>query len=85
MRDIFKKLTAVSMVAGAALALSACGTQETANTADNSAMTDMNAMAPMEGSMNDMTAVDMGNDMGMMDSNMSADNAMDNSMTSNMM
>ncbi|PTQ07347.1 hypothetical protein CLG96_17490 [Sphingomonas oleivorans] len=74
MRDLFKKLTAVSLVAGAALMVSACGgTPETANTTDNTAMTDMNAMAPMEGSMNDMTAVDMGNDMDEMDN---ASNAM---------
>lgn len=89
MRDLFKKLTAVSMIAGAALAVSACGKSETTNTTENTTMTDMNTMAPMEGSMNDMSATDMGNDMGAMnstDANMSMDSnmSMGNS-TSNMM
>lgn len=56
MRELFSKMTTVAMIAGAALLVSACGESETTNTADNTAMTEMNAMA--EGSMNDMTAVD---------------------------
>lgn len=55
MRDIFKKTTAVAMVAAAALAVSACGSKETNTTTENVSMTDMNA----EGSMNDMSATDM--------------------------
>ena len=54
MRDILKKTVAVTMVAGAALALAACKS-ETTNTTENVSMTDMNA----EGSMNDMAATDM--------------------------
>ena len=75
MRDIFKKTTAVAMVAAAALAVSACGKTETTNVSENVSTTDMNA----EGSMNDMSASDMNasmgaNDMGATNS-MGADNA----------
>jgi hypothetical protein len=69
MRAIFSKLMTGTMVAGAALLVSACGGSETANTAENTAMTDMNAMAPAEGEMNDMTAVDAAT----MDANASMD------------
>lgn len=65
MRDLLKKMTTASMVVGAALLVSACGGSETANTADTN-LTEMNSMEPaMDGSMNDMTAVDgaMGSDM----------------------
>ncbi len=54
MRNLFTKLT---FVAGAALAVAACGGSETANTTDNSMMSDMNTMEPA-GTTNDMTAVD---------------------------
>lgn len=56
MRNIIKKTTAVAMIAGAALAVSACGKTENTNITENTSMTDMNAMAPTEGSMNDMSA-----------------------------
>lgn len=86
MRNLFSKAMTASMVAGAALLVSACGSSETTTTETNTM--EMNSMEPaMEGSMNDVTAVDatmgadanmmgdnsmaMGNDMG---SNMSSDN-----------
>ena len=56
MRSLLSKLMTGTMVAGAALLGSACGGSETADTTENKAMTDMNAMAP-EGTMNHMTAV----------------------------
>ena len=58
MRELFSRMMTGAIIAGAALLVSACGGSETTNTADNTAMTEMNAMEPMEGSMNDMTAVD---------------------------
>jgi ABC-type oligopeptide transport system substrate-binding subunit len=68
MRNLLKTTTTVALIAGAALSLAACGKSETTttNTTDNTSMTDMNAMTPMEGSTNDMSATDMnsmGNDM----------------------
>jgi len=94
MRDLFSKLMTGSMIAGAALLVSACGGSETANTADAN-LTEMNSMDTMEsGSMNDVTAVDgamadtnmsmdanMAAPMGSMDANMSTDS----NMTSNAM
>jgi hypothetical protein len=70
MRDLFSKLMTGSMIAGAALLVSACGGSETANTAETN-MTEMNSMdTTMEaGSMNDVTAVDGA----MADTNMSMD------------
>ena len=69
MRDLFSKLMTGSMIAGAALLVSACGGSETANTADAN-LTEMNSMDTMEsGSMNDVTAVDGA----MADTNMSMD------------
>ena len=58
MRALLSKMMTGTIVAGAALLVSACGGSETANTAENTAMTDLNAMAPMEGTVNDMTVVD---------------------------
>ncbi len=57
MRHLISKLMTGSMVAGAALLVAACGSSETANTTDNTTMTDLNTMAP-EGTTNDMTAID---------------------------
>jgi hypothetical protein len=69
MRDLFSKLMTGSMIAGAALLVSACGGSETANTAETN-LTEMNSMDTMEsGSMNDVTAVDGA----MADTNMSMD------------
>jgi hypothetical protein len=86
MRAFFSKMMIGTMVAGAALLVSACGGSDTANTAENTAMTDLNAMAP-EGTMNDMTAVDSAamdanavDANAAMDANMSMDNATTNAM-----
>jgi len=62
--SIIKKTTAVAMIAGAALAVSACGKTENTNVTENTTMTDMNTTAPEEGSMNDMSSMESGNDMG---------------------
>ena len=76
----FSKILTGSIVAGAALALSACG-GNTETTADNATVTDLNSTDMMDGTMSDnMTAVDgtMGNDTMMMsnDSMMSNDTMM---------
>ena len=93
MRDLFSKLMTGSMIAGAALLVSACGGGESANTAETN-MTEMNSMdTSMEsGSMNDVTAVDgaMADSNMAMDSNMSspmmdANSSMDSNMTTNAM
>ena len=68
MRNIIKKTTAVVMIAGAALAVSACGKTETTNTTENASMTELNAT---EGSMNDMSATGNMSDNAMMGSNSS--------------
>jgi ABC-type Fe3+-citrate transport system substrate-binding protein len=57
--SIFKKTAAVAMIAGAALAVSACGKTENTNITENTTVTDMNTMAPEEGTMNDMSGMDM--------------------------
>jgi len=87
MRAILSKMMTGMVVAGAALLVSACGGSDTANTAENTAMTDLNAMAPMEGTVNDMTVVDSAAmdanasmDMNAVDANASADNATTNAM-----
>ena len=68
---IIKKTMAVAMIAGAALAVSACGKTENTTITENTSMTDMNAMAPTEGSMNDMSASENAGDNSMMGSNSS--------------
>jgi len=87
MRALLSKMMTGTIVAGAALLVSACGGSDTANTAENTAMTDLNAMAPMEGTVNDMTVVDSAAmdanasmDMNAVDANASADNAATNAM-----
>lgn len=86
MRALLSKMMTGTMVAGAALLVSACGGSDTANTAENTAMTDLNAMAPMEGTVNDMTVVDSAAmdanavDANAVDANASADNAATNAM-----
>ncbi|APR54473.1 hypothetical protein CA223_01060 [Sphingomonas koreensis] len=68
MRAIFTKAVAGSMIASAALLLSACG-EKTETTADNTAVMDVNATDPvLDGTVSDnMTMVDgaTGNDTGM--------------------
>ncbi len=78
MRTLFTKLMTSSMIVGAALAVSACHHDDTANNTDTN-MTDMNTMDSSAGMTNDMSATDsMGN------SGMSADNGtMGNADTAN--
>ncbi len=58
MHNLFTKLTKVSMVAGAALLVAACGHHNNAaNTADTN-MTDLNTMDSTTGMTNDMSATD---------------------------
>ena len=88
MRDLMSKLITGSMIAGAALFVSACGGGESANTAETN-LTEMNSMEPLEGTVNDVTAVDgaMGADANVAtDSNMSSSSsAMDSNMSSSNM
>ena len=75
MRDTFSKLLTGAMVAGAALLVSACGGDKPA--ADTNT-TELNAAEPsMEGSVNDVTAVDAAgaSDNMVMDNGVAADNA----------
>ena len=83
MRDLLNKLLTGSMVAGAALVVSACGGSESANTVENTTVTEMDAMEPVDGATNDVTAVD-GAGANAMGGNMSADAnmTMDTNMTS---
>ncbi|MBA3676813.1 MAG: hypothetical protein H0W74_05350 [Sphingosinicella sp.] len=68
MRSLFKKAMTGSMIAGAALLVAACGGD---NAEVNNTTTDLNAMDPMmEGTTNDVTAIDAGTGM---DSNMATD------------
>jgi hypothetical protein len=73
MRAIITKAVAGSIVASAALMLSACG-ETTTNTADNTAVVDVNATDPvLDGTTSDnMTMVDgaTGNDTGMAEDTM---------------
>ena len=77
MRALFTKAVAGSMIASAALLLSACG-EKTDTTADNTAVMDVNATDPvLDGTVSDnMTMVDgaTGNDMGMANDTMSMGN-----------
>ena len=84
MRDLLNKLMTGSMVAGAALVVSACGGSESANTVENTTtVTEMDTMEPVDGATNDVTAVD-GAGANAMGGNMSADAnmTMDSNMTS---
>jgi len=79
-----RKIVTLSMVAAASLAIAACGKSEEA-TADNAAVTEMNAGDAMEGTTNDAMmnsdgAMGADTNMAMNDSNM-----MMNSSDSNMM
>jgi hypothetical protein len=82
-----RKIVTVSMMAAAALAVSACGKSEPANSDANAMVTEMNASDAMEGTTNDsMTNVDgaMGTTDNMMAGNV-ADNAMMAGNTTNAM
>ncbi|MFN4095978.1 MAG: hypothetical protein ACK4GG_04360 [Sphingomonas sp.] len=83
MRALFTKAVAGSMIASAALLVSACGgTTET--TADNTTVMDVNATDPvLDGTTTDnMTMVDgaTGNDTGMAGDTMAANDTMGNGM-----
>lgn len=84
MRALIAKVVTGSMIAGAALMVSACGSK-TDTATDNTMVTDMNSTDM--GTMDDnMTAVDstMGNDAMMANDGMMAnDTAMSNDMTAN--
>jgi hypothetical protein len=90
MRAILSKVVTGSMIAGAALLVSACGDSTPADTSvDNTMVTDMNSMEPMDGTMTDnMTSVDgaMAND-GMManDTSLANDTAVANDTMTNAM
>lgn len=74
-----RNFTKLALIAGASIALAACGGSETATTAENTSMSEMNSMDSMA-TTNDMTAVD-----GAMDNTMGMDNmAMDNMGMDNM-
>ncbi|MEN2785870.1 hypothetical protein ACFOKI_10310 [Sphingomonas qilianensis] len=65
MRALISKVLTGSMIAGAALMVSACG-PKTETTTENTMVTDLNATEGMDTMSDNMTAVDgaMGNDMG---------------------
>lgn len=87
MRDLFSKAIAGSMIAGAALLVAACGTNEEAAT-DNTTFATDDAM--MDAGTNDVTAIDAGTtgadaNLGMgADMNMSNNMMMDTNMSNNM-
>lgn len=65
MRALISKVLTGSMIAGAALAVAACGPR-TETTTDNTMVTDMNATEGMDTMTDNMTAVDGGMNGGMM-------------------
>ena len=87
MRALISKVLTGSLIASAALAVSACG-PKTETTTDNTMVTDMNATEGMDTMTDNMTAVDgtmnggmmandtMGNDMMMSNDTMMTNNAM---------
>lgn len=59
MRALISKVLTGSMIAGAALLVSACGSKtETTTTVDNTLVTDLNATEGMDTMSDNMTAVD---------------------------
>ncbi len=83
MRAIISKILTGSLVAGAALAVSACGPKAETTTTDNTMVTDMNATEGMDTMTTDnMTSVDSGANTGMMaNDTMSNDTMMTNETT----
>ena len=65
MRALISKVLTGSLIAGAALAVSACG-PKTETTTDNTMVTDMNAAEGMDTMTDNMTAVDGAMNGGMM-------------------
>jgi hypothetical protein len=89
MRALISKVLTGSMIAGAALAVSACG-PKTDTTTENTTVTDMNATEGMDTQSDNMTAVDgsmnggmMSNDTSMMSNDSGATMSNDTSMMSN--
>ncbi|KHA64432.1 MULTISPECIES: hypothetical protein [Sphingomonas] len=81
MRSLISKVLTGSLIASAALAVSACG-PKTETTTDNTMVTDMNATEGMDTMTDNMTAVDGAMNDGMManDTMMSNDTMMTNNM-----
>jgi hypothetical protein len=79
MRDLLAKVLTGSMIAGAALMVSACGSKEEANTTETTNVTEMNTMDANMATDN-MTAVDAANGTGTMAGDMNAMNATDANM-----
>jgi len=81
MRALISKVLTGSLIASAALAVSACG-PKTETTTDNTMVTDMNATEGMDTMTDNMTAVDGAVNDGMManDTMMSNDTMMTNNM-----
>lgn len=79
MRDLLAKVLTGSMIAGAALMVSACGSKEEANTTETTNVTEMNA-TDMNTTTDNMTAVDAANGTGTMSGDMNAMNGTDANM-----
>ncbi len=86
MRALISKVMTGSMIAGAALAVAACG-PKTENVTETTNVTDMNSTEGMDTMSDNMTAVDgasnggmMANDGGMMNSTTTTTNTMSNTM-----
>jgi hypothetical protein len=77
MRAIISKVLTGSLIAGAALAVSACG-PKTETTTENTTVTDLNASEGMDTTSDNMTAVDSSMNSGMManDSSMMSNDTM---------
>lgn len=80
MRDLLTKMMTGSMIAGAALFVAACGTNEDAATNNTTYATDD---ALMDAGTNDVTAIDAGTTGADANMAMPADNMMMNNMMSN--
>lgn len=76
MRDLFTKVLTGSMIAGAALLVSACGSKEEANTAETANVTELNTV-DMNTATDNMTAVDAANGTGNMAGDLNAMNGTD--------
>ena len=86
MRALISKVLTGSMIAGAALMVSACGPKTETTTTENTMVTDLNATEGMDTMSDNMTSVDssMGNDAMMgNDTMMSNDTMMTTNTTTN--
>ncbi len=79
MRDLLAKVLTGSMIAGAALMVSACGGSESTNTTETTNVTEMNTMDANMATDN-MTAVDAAHGTGTMAGDMNAMNGTDANM-----